>query len=446
MRHVVTAERRLFVFVGGGLWLVLMSASPATAQGSLQIPLQFDFLNPGARSLALGSAFAGLADDATAGFTNPAGLTNLTLPEVSFEVRGRSLESPFLSGGRLSGPVSRQGIDTRPDPEYGTSIAESTGLSYLSFVYPRPKWSLTAYRHEFVRLDQEFEAQGAFQALTFRELALRARRRVDVTTYGTAGAYRIHPRVSLGAGLAVHHFTLDAQFERFFSLDFYERRTFTPETRINNAEQSSDTTGIGFSAGGLFTVYQAANPDAAGPDAVQVGLVYRKGADFDFEAFEGAVSNPVDRDGTFRTPDTLAAGAALKITPSATVTAEVTWVQYSSLVDGYISSQAGSKPGRFTIDDGVEVHAGFEYVFGGRFLPALRVGLWNDPDHAVHYVVLPNPDLQDERFAAYLPARGASVHYTFGAGLSLSRRFEANFGADFSERTHQISTSAVLRF
>lgn len=35
------------------------------AQSSLQVPLQFDFLNPGARSLALGSAL----DDATAAFT-----------------------------------------------------------------------------------------------------------------------------------------------------------------------------------------------------------------------------------------------------------------------------------------------------------------------------------------------------------------------------------------
>ncbi len=222
--------------------------------------------------------------------------------------------------------------------------------------------------------------------------------------------------------------------------------TFAPSTRVNNAEQSSDTTGLGFSVGGLFTAYQAANPDAAGLDLVQVGLVYRKGADFDFEAFEGAVSNPVDRDGTFRTPDTVAAGAAVRLTSSATATAEVTWVQYSALIDSYISSQEASKPGRFTIDDGVEIHVGFEYVFGRRWLPAVRVGAWLDPDHAVRYVVLPNPDLQDERFAAYLPDRGASMHYTFGGGVSLSRRFEANFGADLSERTRQISASAVLRF
>jgi hypothetical protein len=56
---------------------MLGSARPAIAQTgqTAQIPLQFDFLNPGARSLGLGSTFVAIADDATAAFTNPAGLT-----------------------------------------------------------------------------------------------------------------------------------------------------------------------------------------------------------------------------------------------------------------------------------------------------------------------------------------------------------------------------------
>src|SRR5262249_4349067 len=54
----------------------VMVAAPAAAfaQESLQIPLQFDFLNPGAKSLALAGSFVALADDATATFANPAGL------------------------------------------------------------------------------------------------------------------------------------------------------------------------------------------------------------------------------------------------------------------------------------------------------------------------------------------------------------------------------------
>ena len=39
--------------------------------------IPFSFSNPGARSLGMGGAFVGLADDATAAYTNPAGLTQL---------------------------------------------------------------------------------------------------------------------------------------------------------------------------------------------------------------------------------------------------------------------------------------------------------------------------------------------------------------------------------
>ena len=84
------------------------------AQTSLQIPLQFDFINPGAKSLSLAGAFAGLADDATASFANPAGLMQLVAPELSIELRGTRTTSPFLQRGRLSGDVTNEKTDTIP--------------------------------------------------------------------------------------------------------------------------------------------------------------------------------------------------------------------------------------------------------------------------------------------------------------------------------------------
>ena len=45
----------------GALMVAIGLAGPsiALAQRPLQIPVQFDFINPGARSLALGGAFTG---------------------------------------------------------------------------------------------------------------------------------------------------------------------------------------------------------------------------------------------------------------------------------------------------------------------------------------------------------------------------------------------------
>jgi hypothetical protein len=422
----------------------------ASAQGSLQIPLQFDFLNPGARSLALGSAFVGLADDATAAFTNPAGLLILRVPEVSFELRGRRLESPFLFGGRLSGAVSNRGADTIAGPVYGDSIADSIGLSYASFVFPLGRWSVAGYRHELVRLDQDFEAQGVFQDPFARELALRATRKIDITAYGGAAAVRVTPKLSVGGTAALYTFELEGEFNRYFFLpDVFAPPSFAPSTQITRAEQHGDTTGIGFNIGAIFTAHESVNATGVTPQLVQFGVLYRKGPRFDFEAFEGNINNPVDRDGTFAVPDALAGGVALRMfNQAATLTGEVTWVRYTSLLDGYVSSQAGNegKAPNFKLDDGIEIHAGFEYILDFPTSPALRIGVWRDPEHSVRYEAPPNGDSIDERFAAYLPARGDEMHFTFGGGLALSQYFEFNLGVDLSERTRLVAASGVIRF
>ena len=83
------------------------------------MPMQFDFLPPGARSVGMGTAFVAAADDATAAFTNPAGLARLGRREVGAELRFKRLASPYLSGGRISGDMTRVGLDTVPVPTYG---------------------------------------------------------------------------------------------------------------------------------------------------------------------------------------------------------------------------------------------------------------------------------------------------------------------------------------
>lgn len=67
----------------------------------------FRFNNPGARANAMGGAFIGLADDATAAYANPAGLTILTKPEISIEYKYGEHEEYFYApvvGGIL--PIS----------------------------------------------------------------------------------------------------------------------------------------------------------------------------------------------------------------------------------------------------------------------------------------------------------------------------------------------------
>ena len=109
------ADRSLCLLVG-----VVLAAVPASSQEG-PVTFEFNFSNPGARSMGLGGAFAALADDATAAFANPAGLVQLIEPEVSLEGRSWSYDVPFVSGGRTSGVPTGIGVDTFGGLRYDVS-------------------------------------------------------------------------------------------------------------------------------------------------------------------------------------------------------------------------------------------------------------------------------------------------------------------------------------
>ena len=97
-----------------GLLLLAVLAWPVDAFGQNLVTLQFSFSNPGARSLGIGGAFVALADDATAAYANPAGLTQLVRPEMSVEGRSWRYATTYVEGGRASGAPTGLGLDTDP--------------------------------------------------------------------------------------------------------------------------------------------------------------------------------------------------------------------------------------------------------------------------------------------------------------------------------------------
>ena len=77
---------------------LLTLATTATGQTNdgLFPQMQWNFSAPGARANAMGRSFIGIADDASASVTNPAGLTNLTRPQAYAEIRRTSYASRRL--------------------------------------------------------------------------------------------------------------------------------------------------------------------------------------------------------------------------------------------------------------------------------------------------------------------------------------------------------------
>src|SRR5205823_6570262 len=103
--------------------------------------LQFNFGNPGARSLAMGGAFLGLADDASAAEANPAGLTILRKREVSLEVRNYQEQQLFTTSGTFP-DIRRTAF---------SHYSQRVQLTFGSFVYPVKNWTFGVYYHEPLR-------------------------------------------------------------------------------------------------------------------------------------------------------------------------------------------------------------------------------------------------------------------------------------------------------
>ena len=233
--------------------LLAFALLPVAAWAQVGVAFEFSFSNPGARSMGIGGAFVALADDATAAFANPAGLVQLVDPEVSLEVRNWGYSTPFTQSGRLTGQPTGIGLDTEPGIRQGHFDSDRTGLSFLSFVYPRKKWSFAFYRHLLANFEANFETQGLFAEGpgpldTFRLFDRRDRTELEIVTYGLSGAFKILENLSLGLGLTYfdglleggqNHYLMGRRFAgRLLRPDFLPAREICPRIRLFTAEGS----------------------------------------------------------------------------------------------------------------------------------------------------------------------------------------------------------------
>jgi long-chain fatty acid transport protein len=433
--------------------VVVGAARPALAQSTAQIPLQFDFQTPGARSMGMGGAFIGAADDASAAFTNPAGLAFLTAAgkrELTAEGRFTSIETPFLSGGRISGAITGKGIDTVPNPVYGSDTDREGRPGFVSLLVPVGPVVVTAYRQEMVGLENTFFSDGVFERFTFagitddnnREIPLGGTRAIHISSYGGSVGYKVTEQVAVGVGLAVNHFTLQSDFARFG----FASSIFGP---VNRDIQSATATQVGDDVGVSANVGVLVKLN----DRVQIAGTARRGARFEFSQRDRVPDAGLDltRTGRFKVPDVFGAGLQWRAGENLRVLVDYDRVQYSQLKHDFIDIQSLSsgRQDQIRVDDGNEVHGGVEYQLlrSGDAKPlAFRAGAWFDPAHAPKYISTPAHDELDVLLGAALPGGSNLVHYAFGAGVLLINSVELNGAADLSSRTTSVTASVVVRF
>jgi len=408
------------------------------------VNLQFNFSDPGARSLGFGGSFIGLADDATAAFANPAGLVQLGRPEVSIEGRRTSYSTPYTERGRVEGEPSGFGIDNTVGLRTARSDDEVSGLSFLSVAYPRGKWSWAFFRHQLADFELLSETQGLFGGGTDccqqRFFDYRTRNDFDFVNYGLAGAYRVTETLSLGLGVTYLDASLlattnvygidDDTVEAIFGLNSY-----LPERSIYREVVTIEDTDWVLTGGFLWTVsrgWKIGGVYRQGPQ-VEVDTVLVAGAliDFGVPPGEEVARSPRAR---VEFPSFLGLGVVYRA-PGDRLTISCQWdrIEYANIPE---SLGAGD----LTVDDADEFRVGGEYVFRRpKTMVALRVGAWLDPDHQLRAIV------EDPLTRALAPPGKDEMHYAAGIGVAFNR-FQIDFGVDLSDRVDTASISAIYSF
>jgi long-chain fatty acid transport protein len=407
------------------VWLACLAASSALAQEQtpeIQTgppPVQYNFAPPGARSLAMGASFIGLADDATASESNPAGLTILTKPEVSAHFRLSSFDN------EVPNTVSGEGFSTFND--------KVGSVSFVSLVYPLKGAAVSAYYQRAA----DFRSHSFFEGVIFQptegNLANydQVQTQFKVENYGLSAAFKLGSQVSIGGSARMTRVSLDALQQTTFPFtDPQQFDGFLFRGYIHPDVAKSEFT---WNAGVLATPVRQ----------ITIGAVYKKGAKYDFSAdfVEDFVFNDQTKDFSrvnqpvpVRIPDVYGGGVAVRPTESWTVLADVVEIKYSQADPGVafqnIYHLAG-QGGRQALADATEIHVGTEYTWpgGNDWVFAVRAGYYSDPDHDG----LAGLDSKQN-------------HATFGGGVVVKNQLQVDIAANIAKHVKEGLLSFVVRF
>jgi long-chain fatty acid transport protein len=377
------------------------------------LPIQFQFAPPGARALGMGATFVAIADDATAAESNPSGLTILTKPEISAHLRTTRFENEFVNPF-LGDPSQR-----------GTFNSKVFSPAFFSFVYPFKNAAVSVYYQQATNFKSAsfFQDQGEIFEGSPANFALTSRAEVLLENLGASLAYKIGPKLSVGASVRASRLRFQSTGDTFDYADV-DGDTYKLQEQINDANRK-----VTFNAGILV------NPNGK----ISAGAFYKQGGKFDItrvtQEFSSGpnfgdllASGPTPESVRYEVPDAFSGGIAVRPTDRWVLSGEVTWIKYSVLSP--TQAELDDDDTLEKIDDGVEVHFGTEYTFlSGRTPISVRAGVFTDPDHD-------GQKLLDAK----------QVHGTFGAGFVLGGRLQVDFAANLAKHVKEGLVSLVYRF
>ena len=368
----------------------------------------------GSRAMSMGGAYVGLANDYSAVYWNPAGLTQIqgtsisifaidVIPMATYKYSPYGVDAATINNNYFSGAT---GIffdaGFIPNLKIGLYGAVPSGLG--------AKWD-----------DVELRAFSGGAGTVYKWMS-----KIGVFHFGPALAYQVNDKLSVGATVNISYGMMDMDRPVDMLSGMAPGNDGIVDTQY---DESSDGMGFGFTFGVLYKA----------SDKVSMGVTMKTK---NTVAFSGTANNPTfglmgastksdfDRDITW--PIWIAGGVAVNPIPKLTLTADAQWTQWSATQDVLITEYedaawkgamepVGAHKMNLQWEDRVQIRFGAEYLISE--LIALRAGYYNDP--------APAPD---ETTNILMPSITNNV-ITFGIGfakgpLGLDVSFEYQFGTE----------------
>lgn len=422
---------------------------------------QFNFITPGARATALGGAFIGLADDATAVESNPAGLTTLIKPELSLEFKHiaytaeQIYSNPALpeninfETGTIESDITRHGFD---------DVVES--VPFVSIVYPYKRFMFSLYRQELVKYRNSYRTsafpicvpQSFTPAIVAALYPVDASVDLTVINYGIGIAIQLFKEFSLAVSPRRAEMKMNAHSTRFRSEIFPGSTDFSDTDISGSFEIDDESIGYSVNTGVLWKPHPKVSIGAvykSGPKFTTTGTLILTEAHLNIHGYGHEEYEPDITEFTLKVPNSFGAGVAFRVTDFLTLMLDVVHIQYEDLLEDF---DIGAEPHtyskeNFSVDNVTEVHFGVEYILvpGNHFL-ALRAGIYTDPDHAIRFTGTTGDPVEDITGRELFPGGEDQIHITGGLGVVFSDHFQIDAATNIADRSKQLSISAVYRF
>lgn len=314
----------------------------------------------GTRALGMGGAMVGLADDATAIYWNPAGITNVEGSFVGVYVTGISPMAKY------SWQYETFGFDISAETKSNMYVAPN-----LFATYQAGDWTFGLGIFVPAGLGAEWNGDDLVQLSGGTSLKWMSE--IGVIDIAPTVAYKISDQFSLGVTVNIYYGMFDLE----------RPAEVAPGTYMQYTEESSGT-GVGFSFGAQYKINEMFTLGATFKTKTTVSMsgTAKNPA---FTAFD-AEETDFDRDVAW--PMWIAGGVAVKPSESLTLSFDVQYSQWSESSDEFVTDYKSdvwkgalepTDDHKFILkwEDATQIRAGAEYMASDAL--ALRLGYYYDP-------------------------------------------------------------------